>query len=77
MTQDVKYQVATATGTNIVIAVGIAGDEGGKPYPIQGEPKIGTWQPDIFDYCPTCGEDQHIELIDGELIVVDNTADEN
>ena len=67
----VQYQVAVATGSNRVIAVGIAGDQGGKDYPIKGEPKIGVWAPEKFDVCPICDEDQHIELIDGEIVVVD------
>ena len=78
---EVQYMVATATNSNIVIAVGIADpNAAGKPYPLQGEPKIGTWQPEIFNECPSCGENQHIELIDGEIVVVDNdgeNADEN
>ena len=67
----IQYQVAVATGSNRVIAVGIAGDQGGKDYPIQGEPKIGVWAPEKFDTAPECTEDEHIELIDGEIVVVD------
>lgn len=67
----IQYRVAVANESNRVIAVGIAGDQGGMDYPIQGEPKIGVWAPEKFNTVPECTEDQHIELIDGEIVVVD------
>ena len=67
----IQYMVAVANDSNRVIAVGIAGDQGGKDYPLQGEPKIGVWAPEKFDTAPECTEEEHIELIDGEIVVVD------
>lgn len=68
----IKYIVAVQNETNLVIAVGIADDQCGMDYPIQGEPKLGKWATQKFDTCPSCNSNQHIELIDGVITVVDD-----
>lgn len=67
-----EYMAVKANNSYRVLGVGIAGEQGGMDYPIQGEPKIGTWVDYIFTSIPECSEDQHIEFnetLDGFVVV--------
>ena len=45
-----------------MIAIGIAGDQAGREYPIQGKPKLGIWMNYVFTEIPEVGEDQQLEF---------------
>jgi len=58
----VKYMAAREHGSRRVIAIGIAGDQAGREYPIQGKPKLGIWMNYVFTEIPEVGEDQQLEF---------------
>lgn len=65
---------AKASDSYEVLGIGIAGEQGGMDYPIQGEPKIGVWIDYIFEEMPDCSMNQHIifnETLDGFIVVDD------
>ena len=68
----IEYMAAKANDSNMVLGIGIAGEHGGYDYPIQGEPKIGTWIDYRFTDIPVCTEEQHIEFnetLDGFIVI--------
>ena len=68
----IEYMAAKETNSNLVLGIGIAGEQGGMDYPILGEPKIGTWIDYRFTTIPECNEEQHIEFnetLDGFIVI--------
>lgn len=73
----VNYMAVKANDSNRVLGIGIAGEQGGMDYPIQGDPKIGKWIDYVFTELPNCNEDtQHIEFNEtlNGFIAIDDTS---